>query len=109
MPLQASQAVPEKPGNRGGEDQEQISQKSACEREEEGVQELQEFRSCRMGNTRIGRPASATLYGLVERSNQIRTRGASSIDFKTAEQLVNSATPELLQLLNSLPNKSPMA
>jgi hypothetical protein len=45
MPLQASQTVPEKPGNRGGKDQEQISQKSACEREEEGVQEMQEFRS----------------------------------------------------------------
>jgi hypothetical protein len=93
MPLQASQTVPEKPGNRGGEDQEQISQKSACEREEEGVQELQEFRSYRMGNRST---ATATLYGLVERSNQIRTRGARLNPFKTAEQLANSATPELL-------------
>jgi hypothetical protein len=29
MPLQASQAIPEKPRNRGGEDQEQISQEPA--------------------------------------------------------------------------------
>jgi hypothetical protein len=110
MPLQASQAVPEKPRNRGGEDQEQISQKSACDWNYDrrpsgrrslsiGEREVQkkEFRSCRSSG--VAEWVSTPQCKVVRASfDQIKFARVvpGSIDFKTAEQLVNSATPELL-------------
>jgi hypothetical protein len=62
MPPQTSQTVPEKSGDRVSNYQDQVPNERAGEREEEGVQELQEFRSYRMGNFESNRP-DATLNG----------------------------------------------
>ena len=50
MTLQTSQTISEKPGNRVSQNQDDVADEGACDREE-GVQELQEFRSCRMSKS----------------------------------------------------------